>query len=386
MNIEENRLSDALHDATANVSVGPDFLERVHRRGARRLLRHRAGAAVAAVAVVAAIVPTTMTLAGSGSAQRLSPAGPSAGNHGGSVGGSSTSPGCLLQRHQPDRNDAAVAEQYPKLLLLPPGQQVSSATVHAYCPGDGPRVSASDPALAMYRTEGQRITRGIVVTAMSSRAHSGIVDGGKVSSSATPEPSTPDGARRQRVHGRPGSVSTHLDIAQAEWREPDGTWWHAQGKGFDNGSLVSLLNKLQIDRATETASLPHAARAGWTVVGRHAHRGGAYGAFTADWSAYGHQIQLMVTQGPDETGLAAAVQRNERFVTVHGHRGVLSVTSQAAILDWHTGDAMVELWVVNGGTGAQAQRIAESLAQVSPHDPRIGTHSDGPPATSRPSS
>ncbi len=360
MVIDEETVTESLH--SLDVVIAPDLLARVRRDGRRRLLRRRSLVAASAVAAGSAAVPVTLALRASGAADVIGAA--SRGGSRATLSELYAPPPAPGSRCTEGGSSAAAPTAYPELLLLPPGQAVTSAVVRA----GTSRCRAPHIALTLLRADSDVVTAGVVVAGPN--APSADEDGfGPGSDPVGDTGSLP-------ILGVAGTEFTADGHTDAFWTEPDGGQWHAQVRGLSQQDAVALLDQLTLDSHAGTATIPPDAARGWTIAPAAVdERAGTEGTVMSEWvDGSGHTVELNVTAGPSRVDQEAASARlDATLVTVAGQPGVLLADARTATLIWAPAHDVEADITVNDGTGTEVEQLAASLALAPPSDPRFAT-------------
>lgn len=359
MILDETTVTEALHRATSDLTGDPDLVEHVRQGGRRRLHRRRILETAGVLVVAAAIVPAAIELAP---------------NHNGKatvqIGSSPTAAVALYAAPPPagaqcngGHADPASDAAYPQLLMLPTDQSVAYAFTNSQTSSCAP----AHVALTMLATAGNVVTRGVVIEGpnAATAAESGYGANGQNFTGET---------RHPQIYGQAASV-LYIPAAKSAtvfWTGADGSQWQASTRGLSPSAIATLLNRVQFDAQTGTASLPDAANDGWTVEPPAADAtDGASGIFYSQWTSDGSEVDLTVTQAPDRTDQTAATMPGSRLVEVQGHPAALSVSSQFATLTWQPrANTAVSLMVLHG-TARQVEQIAATITATTASDPRM---------------
>jgi hypothetical protein len=358
MMIDEQTLTEALHNL--DVVIAPDLSARVRRDGQRRLLRRRSLAAAGAVAVGSAAVPATIALrAAVGSGALGAASGPGSDATLSELYAPPPPPG---SRCTEGTSRSAAPAAYPQLLLLPLGQDLTSAVVRAGIS----QCRTPHIALTLVHTAADTVTEGVVVDGPN--APTAVEDGfGPGSNPIGDTGSLP-------ILGVAGIEFTADGHTDAYWTEPDGGQWHAQARGMSQQAAVALFDQLALDSHAGTATIAPGAAPGWTVApaALDAHAG-AQGTVMSEWvDSSGHTVDMNVTAEPNRIDQeAASAALDATLVTVNGQPGVLVADARTATLIWAPADNVEADITVNDGTSAEVEQIAASLSLAAPNDPRF---------------
>jgi hypothetical protein len=352
--LDETTISDALHEATGDLTADSDLTAQVRSGGRRRLRRRRIGASIAVAATVAAIVPAAIALAaGNGNRQAVSVGG----------GPGSIPPAQSCTDNASGGGYAASPTAYPQLLMLPPGQPVIYAFTNT---GGAPRCSYfPHVALTLLRERGGVVTQGVEVDGPDapSTAQYGIGGRGSTYTGTTLHP---------RIDGQLATAffNSKNSATNVFWSGTEGDQWHATVRGLDPTALDRLLGRLKVDPQAESATLPGAAAAGWTIAPPAPDASGSTsGVFYALWHEGRSRIALWVAPGPDRVDQLAAAGAT-RFVTVHGRPAVVSGRT-FAILRWQVAKNVTAFLTMTHSSQATIQQVADTIRPISPTDPRL---------------
>lgn len=366
MIVDDRVLTDSLH--SIETSVAPDLAGRARRGGRRRLLRRRAYAAGGAVAVVAAATPLTLAMTGSrpaASGVKVT-ASPTPNGNAGGLYASPPRPGTLCFTSDGHRAPGFHPGSYdPNLFLLPAHTAVLSAFYSA-----GSEVASCHPhdALTLLQQTGARVTAGLVVSgpnAPSARQAGyeghGISFGGQKGHASVQG----DAAQEFTVRVTGGSATTVF------WTGKLGDQWQARASGLTQQATVALLNRLQLDPHTGTATLPNAGA--WRVAASAPDQTSSHvETFNAQWrNRAGVTIDLTVTTQPTELDQQAALSSEASFTAVDGHLAVLSYSTQFATLEWQSSPHTWVQLMAERGTTSDVTQAAAALTLTTRNDPRI---------------
>jgi hypothetical protein len=381
MNADENRLIEALRHLKDDRAVDPGLVDRSAHRGERRLARRRLGAGLAAAAVVAIAVPAAITLTpgGGGHDTTLTPAtGSSAGNTHHSAKAGDDNHGCGSEPSPGPTRQVLDPASHPDLLLLPPGQQFSKAQV-VRDPGLMPCGPNPPIAGAFYRAKSHAVTASVLVKGPHAPT---AAQEGFTKKHPDVDPGDPHAWKvgSARVDGQRAITnfmtgSKGRNSVEVYWTARDGSRWHAQTTGMTQAEAVKVLNRLQLNPAARTATMPNAAASGWATfaAGRHPARPNEGVSLYAQWTDSGVPFGLSVTKQPDDVFPPIA---GTRVVSVNGHRALLFTEGGEANLSWRAADGL-SISLTAGGLGLPGKpgdhllQIANSLKHVSPDDPRL---------------
>ncbi|HEX3900041.1 MAG TPA: hypothetical protein VHW74_12790 [Mycobacteriales bacterium] len=369
MAIDESMLADALQ--TLDVDVPVDLARRARLGGRRRLVRRRSYVAAGAVGVAAVAVPSVLVLRGTDGGKVEPGAQSSTQAVYSDLYAAPPAPGSQCQV---GGGGSATLSAYRDLLLLPPeGQPVTDASVMLStldCPP--PHV-----ALTALKTDGDQIVEGLVIYGPNAPTPMEVGIAG-------PNVHFGGQAGELAVDGQPAreytfSGSTHTDVY---WSEPDGGQWRASLRGMTQQQAVDLLNQMTFDGKSGTAVPPQPTADQWTVEPAVTDTSTSAGEMTAHWTdAEGHQVGLVVTQGPDQVDQLAAGGPAEEYavvgyvgsmqlVTVRGHDGVIGA-GESSVLFWQEApDVEAELSITHGGA-SEIEQVANSLMLTAPDDSRF---------------
>jgi hypothetical protein len=232
-------------------------------------------------------------------------------------------------------------------------------------------------ALTALKTDGDQIVEGLVIYGPNAPTPMEVGIAG-------PNVHFGGQAGELAVDGQPAreytfSGSTHTDVY---WSEPDGGQWRASLRGMTQQQAVDLLNQMTFDGKSGTAVPPQPTADQWTVEPAVTDTPTSAGEMTAHWTdAEGHQVGLVVTQGPDQVDQLAAGGPAEEYavvgyvgsmqlVTVRGHDGVIGA-GESSVLFWQEApDVEAELSITHGGA-SEIEQVANSLMLTAPDDSRF---------------
>jgi hypothetical protein len=367
MILDERALAAAL--GAIEVAVPVDLASRARAGGRRRLMRRRAYAAAGVAAFGVAATPTAFAvrsaLSSDGDAQLPIASSPTTAT----VTDLYATPPASGSVCNGGDSVKVSPSAHPDLLLLPP--------------------SSVPLRYAFVRDQSWGcVSPHVALTALQSAGGDAIGAGLVVEGPNAPTPAE-DGREGPYIHffgqtahdSIDGQPATEFTVAQgshtdAYWTEPDGGQWHAIVRGMSQQGAVTLLNQLAVDGRNGTARLAGADSPEWTVEPTVPDvAADQTGVVMAQWvDSEGHVVDLTVTQTPDRTyQRAIADEGPESVVTVRGHTAVLGSGDGGVPLGvvWQEAqDVQVQL-AVTGGSVAELERIAASLAPASPDDPRF---------------
>jgi hypothetical protein len=367
--IDETTTSEALHGI--EVVNPPDLLTRVRRGGRQRLLRRRSYIAATGVAAGTAAVSAGFALWPGNDAEVTTPV---AGQHSQALSdlyAAPPAPGSQCNGGESAKTDAAggsLATTYSHLLLLPVAQDIGYGFVRS----SQDACSPPHVALTALQLDGDTVTKGLLVEGPNAPT---AVEAGRTG----PDVSFGGDTGNQPVDGQPAVEFTipqngHTD---AYWTEPDGGQWHAAVRDMSQEQAVALLNLLQVDGVSGTATLNNANQAGWTIEPAVEDEPQTHGWFTASWvDPHGHKVNLDVTQTRDRLDqIAAGAYSGRSYTQVRGHQAIYSALGGLGRgvpdLIWQEApDVQVDLTVVHA-TESEVKQIAASLTLTDPSDPRI---------------
>jgi hypothetical protein len=359
--LDEATLSESLHDATRDLAMPGDIGQVARRGGARRLRRRQIAAVLCTAAVVAALVPTAIALAPSGS--------PQAGTHVGhnSNGDLYAAPPTVSTCGAIGGNGsgAASATTYPELLMLPRDTAVRYAFANKRGVGAGDGCPPPHVALTLTKASGDKTVAGAVIYGPDapSAVQAGEVAPHETFSGLTLHPSV-DG-----VTGIAFYIAANKST-RAYWTDPDGGQWRTQIRGLTSRQVKSLLASLQFDAAAGTAKLPDATSQGWTVQPAAPDRSGRQpGIFYVLWHVDRTRVAMTVTHGPDRIEQVAALAPGAQSTIIRGRPAV--VYRHGGNLRWQPAKDISIYLTAYGSSPSQIVQIANSLQSISPEDPRL---------------
>ena len=367
MRVDEQIVIDALHDIDARVPLELSNLARAG--GRRRVMRRRAyvSAGVAVAVAVAVAIPLAMSIGSDEDALE-----PAKQQH--------VYPGLFAPPPAPGTQcnagggDEVQPTDYPDLLLLPPAGQDARALVRQQIWN----CLTPHVALTALKTEGEVVTTGLVVAGPNAPTPEEVSRAGPGVQSAIPPDHLPIRGRSATEFVLPSQHATDV-----YWTEADGGQWHANAKGMDEAHAVELINTLILDSRAGTATLPGAAKDGWTIAppdGTGAVSDG--GLVYVDWrDQQGHAVDMTVMHGPDGVAEFAAggpagpyaiegYRGPIEFVTVRGQRAAYG-PGRIPVLFWQEAPNVEITLSIERADEAELRQVAESLQLTSPNDPRV---------------
>jgi hypothetical protein len=362
MILDEQSVRAALRAIDVDVPV--DLVGRARSGGRRRVVRRRAYVVLGVAAAVAVAAPAVHAVrAGGDSAieptrqQHVYP------------GLFAPPPDAAPQLCASGNSDKVPPARYPDVLYLPPGQPVRDLAVShdtSVCPRPHYALIA-----VQLRDDGATFDRGLVVKGPNapSALQMGAVGVPGVTFAGITGHST--------IDGQPGIERTvpqgAAAITTAYWTEPDGGQWQAVVRDMSQAQAVDLLNRLDIDGKRGTATLPNAAREGWSVQPAVPDRYVAgFGALNAEWTdPQGHPVSMSVAQR-SEPPIPATVDYAGTFeiLTIRGGPAVLT-TGRFPSLTWQVTPNVQVSMTMTFGSPHELVEQAERLSLTTPDDPRF---------------
>jgi len=292
----------------------------------------------------------------------------------------STSPPASLLPQRPHPCDSttepAPAAELEGLRLtpttLPDGVAVATMTAQRYNRGTCVEV---DPALVLRAGGGNgAIDAEIILTgpyAEPFRATDGVAL----------EPTTQlRGGEASRVFDPTAPDS----YAAFTWTEPDGASWLLKGVGVDETTVRDVAERLELrpaaDEGEPVAALPDDAMpAGFEVAWQAQGTPAVEGPTRLEWRVTttparpdGCEVTINTTALEAPTGQLFSAGSVASEVDVRGRPGVAIEQDGSVYLYWME-EPGVAAWLVCGGDLDTALRVADSLVEVEPDDPRIVT-------------
>lgn len=367
MTITDEQIITSLRSVADDQGVPADLVARSQLGGRRRLRGRRRLVAVAASVGVAGVVATVVI-----AVQAISP------SHG--VQGATTSPDLYAAPPtgpdpcaQLSDNDggAVAASTYPQLLMLPPGQPVTYAFTNS---GGAPQCSYfPHVALTLLQSIQGTVTRSVEIDGPDAitEVQAGLQSPPDAPGSVTFSDAVQIGHFAIDGHRAFIDYVAAARTAQVYWPGAHGARWHAQITGLSLEQVKKLLNQINYDEIMGTASLPQAAKSGWTVApAAPDFSGDRSGVFYALWHDHASRVALDVTPGPDR--IEQITVRHSQLVTIGGRPGTLRQLGQSfEVLTWQPTANVTAHLTMTHSTADQIEQLANSISPVAPSDPRI---------------